>query len=78
MGFDTASETFLAETDIPGGAGTVRHLFYYEAAVEIWFGTDRNYIGGLQYVDISSIRHLRGMPSVQQARSQTSSASFSR
>ncbi len=45
VGFDTASGTFLTETDIPSGAGTVRHLFYYEPAGEIWFGTDSNYIG---------------------------------
>jgi len=45
VGFDTASGTFLTETDIPSGAGIVRHLFYYEPAGEIWFGTESNYIG---------------------------------
>jgi virginiamycin B lyase len=45
VGFDAASGTFLTETDIPSGAGLVRHLFYYEPAGEIWFGTDSNYIG---------------------------------
>jgi len=45
VGFDTASESFLTETDIPSGAGMVRHLHYYEPAGEIWFGTDSNYIG---------------------------------
>jgi virginiamycin B lyase len=45
VGFDTASGTFLTETDIPSGAGTVRYLYYYEPTGEIWFGTDSNYIG---------------------------------
>jgi virginiamycin B lyase len=44
VGFDTASGIFLTETDIRSGAGMVRHLFYYEPAGEIWFGTDSNYI----------------------------------
>jgi len=45
VGFDTASGSFLNESDIPSGAGSVRHMFYYEAAGEVWFGTDSNYIG---------------------------------
>lgn len=45
IGFDSASESFLNETDIPSGGGSVRHMYYYEAAGEVWFGTDTNYIG---------------------------------
>ena len=45
VGFDTGTETFLTETDIPSGAGSVSHMYYYEAAGEIWFGTGTNYIG---------------------------------
>lgn len=45
VGFDSASLTFLTETDIPSGAGTVRSLHYRESAGEIWFTTDTNYIG---------------------------------
>jgi len=45
VGFDTASGSFLNESDIPSGAGSVQHMFYYEAAGEVWFGTDSNYIG---------------------------------
>lgn len=45
VGFDSTSLTFLTETDIPSGAGTVRSLHYHEAAGEIWFATDTNYIG---------------------------------
>jgi virginiamycin B lyase len=45
VGFDSASESFLNETDIPSGGGSVRNMYYYEAAGEVWFGTDTNYIG---------------------------------
>ncbi len=45
IGFDTVSETFFSETDIPSGAGSVRHMYYFEPAGEIWFGTDTNTIG---------------------------------
>jgi virginiamycin B lyase len=45
VGFDTSDETFLTETDIPSSAGSVSHLFYFEPAGEIWFGTETNYIG---------------------------------
>jgi len=45
VGFDTESESFLNQTDIPSGGGSVRHMYYYEAGGEIWFGTDTNYIG---------------------------------
>jgi virginiamycin B lyase len=45
LGFDTDEETFFSTTDIPSGAGAVRHMSYYEPAGEIWFGTDANTIG---------------------------------
>jgi virginiamycin B lyase len=45
VGFDTAAESFLNQTDIPSGGGSVRHMYYYEAGGEVWFGTDTNYIG---------------------------------
>lgn len=45
VGFDTASGEFFSITDIPSGGGSVRHMVYYEAAGEVWFGTDTNYIG---------------------------------
>ncbi len=45
IGFDTASGSFLNETDIPSGGGTVRNMYYYEAKGEVWFGTDSNYVG---------------------------------
>lgn len=45
VGFDTGIGSFLTETEIPSGAGSVSHLHYVEAAGEIWFGTETNYIG---------------------------------
>ena len=45
VGFDTGTESFLTETDIPSGAGSVSDLFYFEPAGEIWFGTESNYVG---------------------------------
>jgi virginiamycin B lyase len=45
IGFDTANQIFLTETDIPSGAGSVSDMHYHEATGEIWFGTETNYIG---------------------------------
>ena len=45
VGFDTATGTFLTETDIPSGAGSISHLHYHEASGEVWFGTETNYVG---------------------------------
>lgn len=45
VGFDTVNEAFLDGTDVPSGGGTIRHMYYYEPAGEVWFGTDTNYVG---------------------------------
>lgn len=45
MGFDPDTEEFFAETDVPSGGGTVRHMHYHEPSGTVWFGTDTNYIG---------------------------------
>lgn len=45
VGFDPATETFFGSTEIPSGAGSVRHMNYHEATNTIWFGTDANTIG---------------------------------
>ncbi len=45
VGFDTKREAFTSVTDIPSGAGAVRHMNYYEPEGEVWFGTDTNNIG---------------------------------
>jgi len=45
VGFDTGEARFFSITEIPSGAGAVRHMDYYEPAGEVWFGTDANTIG---------------------------------
>ncbi len=45
VGFDTVSGKFLGGTEIPSGAGSVRHMDYFQPAGEVWFGTDTNYVG---------------------------------
>lgn len=45
VGFDPATEEFIAGTPIPSGAGTVRHMYYHAPTNTIWFGTDANTIG---------------------------------
>jgi len=45
VGFDTASETFVAESAIPSGAGSVRHMVYDPTSQSVWFGTDANTLG---------------------------------
>ncbi len=45
VGFDTKSRTFIASVPIPSGAGSVRHMMYYEPTNTVWFGTDANTIG---------------------------------
>ncbi len=43
--FDTESETFMAESAIPSGGGSVRHMVYHHATQSVWFGTDTNMLG---------------------------------
>ena len=45
VGFDTVSGRFLGGIEIPSGGGSVRHMYYFQPAGEIWFGTDTNYVG---------------------------------
>lgn len=45
MGFNPITESFFSATEIPSGAGTVRHMHYQEASGTVWFGTDANTIG---------------------------------
>jgi virginiamycin B lyase len=45
IGFDTATGSFLTETDIPSGAESVSQLFYHEPSGQVWFGTQTNYVG---------------------------------
>ncbi|MFU8855824.1 MAG: hypothetical protein ACNA8S_02340 [Deferrisomatales bacterium] len=45
VGFDPATEEFFSFTEIPSGAGSVRHMFFHGKTRELWFGTDENTIG---------------------------------
>lgn len=45
VGFDSKSERFVSETNVPSGAGSVRHMDYDESTGTIWFGTDFNTVG---------------------------------
>lgn len=43
--YDTVKSEFIAETDIPSGAGSIRHMYYDVERREVWFGTDANTVG---------------------------------
>ncbi len=45
VGFDTEAEELVSVTDIPSGAGSVRHMYYDPERREVWFGTDANTVG---------------------------------
>jgi virginiamycin B lyase len=45
IGFDPATEEFFTGSDIPSGAGAVRHMHYHATSGSVWFGTDTNFIG---------------------------------
>lgn len=48
VGFDPATESFISITDVPSGAGSVRHMYYDKTANAVWFGTDTNNLGRAQ------------------------------
>ena len=45
VGFDPRTERFIANAEVPSGAGAVRHMYFHPASREIWFGTDANTVG---------------------------------
>ncbi len=45
VGFDPATETFIAKEPVPSGGGTVRYMYFHPSTREIWFGADTNTIG---------------------------------
>lgn len=45
VGFDPKSGRFFSLTDIPSGAGSVRHMVYDVKTGALWFGTDENTLG---------------------------------
>lgn len=51
VAFDAAANKFVSVTDIPSGAGAVRHMHFDPRLREIWFGTDANTIGRVRLTD---------------------------
>jgi len=45
VGFDPESESFFSITEIPSGAGAVRHMVFDPPRNAVWFGTDTNNLG---------------------------------
>ena len=45
VGFDTQAEKIFSVTQIPSGAGSVRHMDYHEPTGSVWFGTDNETLG---------------------------------
>lgn len=45
VGFDPKRGEFFSVTDIPSGAGSVRHMVFHRPSRTTWFGTDANTIG---------------------------------
>ncbi len=54
VGFDPTRERFFSITEIPSGAGSVRHMHYDEGRGELWFGTDAGTIGR---ADLSAVEY---------------------
>ena len=51
VGFDSKHEEFIIVSEIPSGAGSVRHMYFNKPKREIWFGTDTNKIGRVMLGD---------------------------
>jgi virginiamycin B lyase len=45
VGFDPTTESFISNTPLPSGGGTVRHMMFDPRTRQIWFGTDTGNIG---------------------------------
>lgn len=45
VGFDARTLQFIGTAPVPGGAGTVRHMYYDRRTQSLWFGTDNNTLG---------------------------------
>jgi virginiamycin B lyase len=45
IGFDTGGERIVSVTEIPSGAGSVRHMDFHAGTASVWFGTDRGTLG---------------------------------
>jgi virginiamycin B lyase len=45
IGVDPSDMSFFSVTDVPSGAGSIRHMVFDAERQEIWFGTDANTVG---------------------------------
>jgi virginiamycin B lyase len=45
VGFDPRTEKFIGMTTVPGGGGTVRHMFFDKVTGDLWYGADNGQIG---------------------------------
>ncbi|MBT3923001.1 MAG: lyase [Nitrospina sp.] len=45
IGFNPSSGKFFSTTEIPSGAGSVRHMVFHKPTRKLWFGADTNTIG---------------------------------
>jgi virginiamycin B lyase len=45
VGFDTLAAKIFSVTEIPSGAGTIRHMDYHASTDTVWFGTDNETLG---------------------------------
>ncbi|MDX1442926.1 MAG: lyase [Gammaproteobacteria bacterium] len=45
IGFDTKTEEFISNVEIPDSGGAVRHMDFDPKTNTIWFGMDTNYLG---------------------------------
>ena len=45
VAFDTKTNTFTKNAEIPSGGGVIRHMYYHEPTGTIWFGSDSNFVG---------------------------------
>src|SRR5690606_17422815 len=45
VAFDTHEKKIVSVTEIPSGAGAVRHMHYHEPSGTFWFGTDEETLG---------------------------------
>ncbi len=48
VGFNTSTKVFYSITEIPSGAGSVRHMVFHKPSGMLWFGEDSNYIARAQ------------------------------
>jgi virginiamycin B lyase len=48
VGFDPKSEAYFSLTNVPSGAGSVRHMVFDAKTNALWFGTDENTLGRAQ------------------------------